>query len=73
MALQAAGINIAEADMKRQQKSKPHCAFCGKTSEQVGCLVQGPHVYICDEYIGASMMRLQIGSRLKVIGAMLSP
>jgi hypothetical protein len=64
---------IAEAEMRNRQKSKPHCSFCGRSSEQAGCLVEGPHVYICDECIGASMILLPAGSRLKAIGAMMSP
>lgn len=30
----------------------PRCSFCGKSSAEVGRLVAGPGVHICDECIG---------------------
>ena len=30
------------------------CSFCGKTQEQVGKIIAGPGVYICDECITLS-------------------
>ena len=27
------------------------CSFCGKSQEEVGKLIAGPNVYICDECI----------------------
>jgi len=33
------------------ERDRTKCSFCGKTQEQVGTLVAGPGVYICDECI----------------------
>ena len=34
------------------QSTEPtHCSFCGKPSSEVGKLVAGPGVYICDECV----------------------
>ena len=34
-----------------EERDRTKCSFCGKTQEQVGTLVAGPGVYICDECI----------------------
>lgn len=35
----------------KDDNKKVKCSFCGKTQEQVGRLIAGPSVYICDECI----------------------
>lgn len=35
-----------------EEKSLAACSFCGKTQRQVGKLIAGPNVYICDGCIG---------------------
>jgi hypothetical protein len=32
-------------------QSRLRCSFCGRSADQVGRLVAGPSVYICDECI----------------------
>ncbi|HEX9192338.1 MAG TPA: ClpX C4-type zinc finger protein [Burkholderiales bacterium] len=32
-------------------RSRLRCSFCGRTADEVGRLVAGPSVYICDECI----------------------
>ena len=39
------------ANTKDNNKNTVKCSFCGKTQEQVGRLIAGPSVYICDECI----------------------
>jgi len=39
------------SDTKDNNKNTVKCSFCGKTQEEVGRLVAGPSVYICDECI----------------------
>lgn len=34
--------------MSDRNKSKIHCSFCGRTSNEVNSMVAGPNVYICD-------------------------
>ncbi|WP_327166968.1 ClpX C4-type zinc finger protein [Streptomyces zaomyceticus] len=34
-----------------QSEEPTHCSFCGKSSFEVGKLVSGPGVYICDECV----------------------
>ncbi|MFF4249367.1 ClpX C4-type zinc finger protein [Streptomyces sp. NPDC001822] len=34
-----------------QSEEPTHCSFCGKPSSEVGKLVSGPGVYICDECV----------------------
>lgn len=31
---------------------KYYCTFCGKSQEEAGKLIAGPHVNICDECVG---------------------
>jgi hypothetical protein len=33
---------------KGPQGSAPFCSFCGKGKDEVGTMIQGPSVYICD-------------------------
>lgn len=33
------------------QMKKPSCNFCGKSQREVGRLIPGPTVYICDECV----------------------
>jgi hypothetical protein len=49
------------------------CSFCGKTDKQVGALVAGPKVFICDECIGACVAHLPLRSRLGALTAMVLP
>ena len=35
--------------LKRSEQLK--CSFCGKSKQQVGKLIAGPGVYICDECV----------------------
>jgi hypothetical protein len=37
----------------RLRKSRLRCSFCGRSADQVGRLVAGPSVYICDMCIEA--------------------
>ena len=37
--------------LKRKPRSL-HCSFCGKPDSQVGKLIAGPKVYICDVCVG---------------------
>jgi len=39
------------SNTKDDNKKVVKCSFCGKTQEQVGRLIAGPSVYICDECI----------------------
>ena len=34
-----------------ESKNTLYCSFCGRGADQVGRLVAGPSVYICDECI----------------------
>ncbi|MCL2617845.1 MAG: ATP-dependent Clp protease ATP-binding subunit ClpX, partial [Defluviitaleaceae bacterium] len=36
---------------KLDEKRMLRCSFCGKAQEQVGKLIAGPHVYICNECV----------------------
>jgi hypothetical protein len=55
-----AGANRGYRSMRRKlgviagllrMQSRLRCSFCGKDADQVGRLVAGPSVYICDECI----------------------
>ncbi len=37
--------------MKKDEKKRLQCSFCGKPQDQVKRLIAGPNVYICDECI----------------------
>ncbi len=37
-----------------QTKTKHRCSFCGKSPEQVGLLIAGPGVFICNECVDIS-------------------
>ena len=37
--------------MARDQKPELQCSFCGKDQNEVGKLIAGPKVYICDECV----------------------
>lgn len=39
-------------DFQDEQNISCLCSFCGKSQEEVGKLIAGPNVYICDECIG---------------------
>jgi len=39
-------------DFQDEQNIACVCSFCGKSQEEVGKLIAGPNVYICDECIG---------------------
>lgn len=34
-----------------QEPEFPYCSFCGKGKSEVGMLVEGPAVFICDECV----------------------
>jgi ClpX C4-type zinc finger len=34
--------------IRRLFKARLHCSFCGKSEHEVGKLVAGPNVFICD-------------------------
>jgi hypothetical protein len=36
---------------QRQEPEFPYCSFCGKGKSEVGMLVEGPSVFICDECV----------------------
>lgn len=36
------------------RKDEPRCSFCGRTQSEVGKLIAGPGVYICDECISVA-------------------
>ena len=57
----------------RFRKPTLHCSFCGKPSEQVGALVAGPRVHICDECIGLCVACLPLRSRLNAFATAFSP
>ena len=38
-------------DFQNEQFVSCSCSFCGKSQDEVGKLVAGPNVYICDECI----------------------
>lgn len=38
--------------MKLSRKNRLHCSFCGKPDTEVGKLLAGPKVFICDACIG---------------------
>ena len=38
-------------DFQNEQFVSCTCSFCGKSQDEVGKLVAGPNVYICDECI----------------------
>ena len=57
----------------RFKKRTLHCSFCGKPSEQVGALVAGPRVHICDDCIGLCIACLPLRSRLNALAAAFSP
>lgn len=41
---------------KRRKSPGFSCSFCGKRNEDVGCLVVGPKVHICDECVTTSIV-----------------
>jgi ATP-dependent protease Clp ATPase subunit len=49
------------------------CSFCGKNQQQVRALVAGPHVFICDECVGACVAYLPLRSKLSVFSAIVAP
>jgi hypothetical protein len=58
---------------RSKQKLTPYCSFCGKAAEQAHCLVAGPHVFICDECIGACVAYLPLRARLNALATMVLP
>lgn len=56
-ALHEVGNVIAEMEGKApkayqpQEPEFPYCSFCGKGKSEVGMLVEGPSVFICDECV----------------------
>jgi hypothetical protein len=59
--------------MTGSTRKEPYCSFCGKSKDEVACLVAGPHVFICEECIGACVAYLPPRSRLSALATMLSP
>src|SRR6266568_4686606 len=51
------------ADADSNPKPVPLCSFCGKGQHQVGKLVAGPHVFICDECIELCMTIVREGGK----------
>jgi transposase-like protein len=45
------GRKLAVIARLLRMQSRLRCSFCGKGADQVGRLVAGPSVYICDECI----------------------
>jgi predicted DNA-binding transcriptional regulator AlpA len=58
------GYGPAAAALKAQADPSTSCSFCGKTREQVGALIAGSGVTICDECIQLSqaIVEEQVGS-----------
>jgi ATP-dependent Clp protease ATP-binding subunit ClpX len=56
-----------------KQDADLRCSFCGKTADQVDCLVAGPRVHICNECINLSIECLPLRSRLSALVTVLSP
>lgn len=51
-----------------ENKDKPiRCSFCGKLQSEVGTLIAGPGVYICDECIGICQSIIEEEPRSKII------
>ena len=40
---------------KRQNQKIVKCSFCGRDGSEVGSMIAGPDVYICDICIGSSV------------------
>jgi hypothetical protein len=51
------------ADADGNPKPVPLCSFCGKSQHQVGKLVAGPQVFICDECIELCMTIVREGAQ----------
>ena len=51
-----------------QRKNTLYCSFCGKSQDEVACLIAGPTVFICDECVDlCADILLQMGNaKLKV-------
>src|ERR1700738_4119811 len=66
---------FSEASMinRVRRDASPYCSFCGKAPEQVGLLVAGPRVFICDGCIGLCLVYLPLRSRLSALATMFSP
>jgi len=45
------GQKLAAIVRLLRRQSKLRCSFCGRAADEVGRLVAGPSVYICDECI----------------------
>ena len=45
---------------KRQNHKIVKCSFCGRDGSEVGSMIAGPDVYICDICIGSSVDILKI-------------
>jgi ATP-dependent Clp protease ATP-binding subunit ClpX len=45
-----------------------HCSFCGKSAQDVGCVISGPDVYICDECVNSAreIMKQEFQSRFEL-------
>ncbi|MFD0852236.1 ClpX C4-type zinc finger protein, partial [Actinomadura adrarensis] len=41
-----------QAEKPAREAEPMRCSFCGKAQNEVGTLVAGPGVYICDECVG---------------------
>ena len=39
------------SDIKKEDKDKLFCSFCGKNQNEVKKLIAGPTVFICDECV----------------------
>lgn len=39
--------------MRSPRRNRLHCSFCGKPDSEVGKLLAGPKVFICDACVGA--------------------
>jgi hypothetical protein len=49
--------------MKIMAKRHLRCSFCGKSDSEVGKLLAGPKVYICDACVGVCMAILEATPR----------
>jgi hypothetical protein len=45
--------NLGTTTLKLTRKNHLHCSFCGKPDSEVGKLLAGPKVFICDTCVGA--------------------
>jgi ATP-dependent protease Clp ATPase subunit len=59
--------------MANRQAALSTCSFCGKSQNQVDCLVAGPRVHICNECINLSVKSMPLRSRMKALAAMAVP